>query len=113
MYYGEEAGAFTASLVEAKAVRIVLVPEQTRDKYDRLLAYVYLADSDVMLNEELLIHGYAYADTRFKHPWRTRFVELEARARKTFAGLWRGITPEQMPEWKQRREADMASRARN
>ncbi len=105
MYFGPEASAFTRDLVLDKPVRVVLAPDRTRDKYDRLLAYVYLADTDRMLNEELLAEGLAYADRRFNHPWKPRFIDLEARARRSSKGLWKHVTPDQLPEWLQRYEA--------
>jgi endonuclease YncB( thermonuclease family) len=87
-----------------KPVRIVLAPAKSRDRYDRLLAYVYPPDSQSMLNEDILEHGLGYADTRFPHVWRERFVQLEARARRQKTGLWAEVRPEQMPEWRQRLE---------
>lgn len=69
-----------------------------------MLAYVYLTDSDLMLNEELIGCGFGYADLRFEHVWRQRFESQEKKARKARAGLWAGITPDQMPSWRQRYE---------
>jgi micrococcal nuclease len=102
MYYGPEASAFTTSLVLNRRVRILLSPNRSRDRYGRLLAYVYPEGSDTMLNESLVIEGYAYADPRFPHEWKARFQTLEARARKAGAGLWANLRPEQMPAWRQR-----------
>lgn len=104
MYFGPEASAFTKSLVEGRRVRLVLTG-RSRDKYGRLLAYVYLADRDLMLNEELLRTGHAYADRRFDHPWKERFMTLETAAARGSKGLWRRVKPEQMPEWRQRYDA--------
>lgn len=104
MYFGHEASAYTRSRVLGHPVRIVLSPGQSRDKYERLLAYVYPDDGENMLNEELLAGGYAYADSRFAHPWKERFIELEKRARRQKVGLWAGVTVQQMPEWRQRLE---------
>ena len=115
MYYGREASAFTHGLVDGKPVRIVLSPDRSRDKYGRLLAYVYVnlppasapqADSGggEMLNELLIAGGYAYADRRFKHAWAQRFNELEEKARKKKLGLWKAVRLEQMPRWRQRYE---------
>jgi micrococcal nuclease len=42
-YYGKEASAFTKKMVEGKPVRLEYDWQQ-RDKYGRLLAYVYLMD---------------------------------------------------------------------
>lgn len=103
-YFGPEASAFTKSLVDGKQVRVVLTTKQTRDKYGRLLGYVYLDDSQTMLNEELIIQGYAYADHRFDHPWKQRFLDLEKRAHKSKTGLWAAVKPEQYPAWRRRYE---------
>ncbi len=104
MHFGREAAAFTHSLVDRKPVRVVLSPDKSRDRYGRLLAYVYLGDTETMLNEELIAKGYGYADHRFPHVWRERFGMLEEQAQKKKAGLWREITPAQMPPWRQRKE---------
>ena len=86
---------------KGKPVRLVLSTGRSRDKYGRLLAYVYL-DSEVMLNEEIIAQGYGYAERRFRHPWRERFVQLEQRAEKRRIGLWQDVKSEQMPAWRQR-----------
>ena len=112
MYFGPEASAFAKSCVDGAEVRLVLAPDQTRDKYGRLLAYVYFGDPPRMLNEEIVSQGYGYADTRFPHAWRERFVQLEARARKNRAGLWAGVKIEQMPAWRQRYETWKSSKTR-
>jgi micrococcal nuclease len=109
-YFGPQAKEFTRSLVDGKQVRVVLTTKRTRGKYGRLLAYVYIGDSDTMLNEELVIQGYAYADHRFDHPWKQRFLDLEQRARKSKAGLWAEVKPEQYPAWRQSYEKWMAGK---
>ena len=112
MYFGPEASAFTKSCVNGAEVRLVLAPDQTRDKYGRLLAYVYFGDPPRMLNEEIVSQGYGYADTRFPHVWGERFMQLEERARKKRAGLWVGVRLEQMPPWRQGYETWKSSKTR-
>ena len=107
MHFGAEASAFTKSQVLFQPVRVVLAPDRARDKYDRLLAYVYYRGNgrdERMLNEELIAGGYGYADSRFDHVWKQRFRDLEAAARKDQLGLWKDVTPARMPEWRQRYE---------
>ena len=104
MYFGHEASAYVKSRVQGKPVRIALAPSKTRDKYDRLLAYVYPAGGDSMLNEDIIANGYGYADSRFPHVWKERFSQLETRARKNKLGLWASVTIGQMPDWRQRTE---------
>jgi micrococcal nuclease len=102
MYFGKEASEYASKLALGKQVTIYLEKEKnSRDKYRRLLAYVQLPDSN-FLNEELLSEGYAYADLRFKHGLYNKYKQLEALARSQKKGLWAGVTPEQMPKWKQR-----------
>jgi hypothetical protein len=38
-------------------------------------------------------------------------MQLEEKARKSAAGLWRAVTSDQMPEWRQERERWIASEA--
>jgi len=60
---------------------------QVRDKYGRLLSYVYLQDGR-MLNEEILRAGHAYIMTaapNVKH--RDRFQKARSEARKSRRGL--------------------------
>ncbi|MFQ6048526.1 MAG: thermonuclease family protein, partial [Phycisphaerae bacterium] len=103
MYYGEQATTFVAQHVLGKTVRIELHPrKRTRDKYDRLLAYVWLPETGQMLNELLVETGHAYADLRFDHLYKARFVRLERTARKQKRGLWAAVRPEQWPAWRRR-----------
>lgn len=103
-YFGTEASEFTRSQAEGKPVRIVLKDKETRDRYRRLLAYVYLDDGLTMLNEEIIAQGYGYAYTSYPHPWMPRFIDLEKRARKQKRGLWKDVTPDKMPVWRRKFE---------
>jgi endonuclease YncB( thermonuclease family) len=100
LYFSAEAEAFVRARVEGGTVRVVLPPDRTRDHYGRLLAYVYPGGSDDMLNEKLITTGHVYADPRFPHPWKERFIVLEERSRKRGEGLWQEVRPEQMPAWR-------------
>jgi micrococcal nuclease len=85
-----------------KRITVVLNENaKPRVKYGRLLAYIKLADGRI-LNEELISNGFAYADTRFKHPDFEKYIELEETARKDKKGLWKNVTPDQMPHWRQK-----------
>jgi len=85
-YYGKEASAFTRQMVERKPVRLEY-DWQRRDKYDRLLAYVYLEDG-TFLNAELIKQGYGHAYTRFPFKYLKRFRGYEREARENGRGLW-------------------------
>ena len=102
MYFGREASTFTRRMVLNRTVRVVLAPARTRDKYERLLAYVHLEPDGPCLNEQLLETGHAYADPRFDHPFKRDYLALEERARRADRGLWPGVTFEQFPAWRQR-----------
>jgi micrococcal nuclease len=103
MYFGKEASDFATQKALGKQVTIYLEKEKnSRDKYHRLLAYIQLPDG-TFLNEVLLSEGYAYADLRFKHGLYNKYKQLESVARNQKKGLWAGVTPEQMPKWRQKR----------
>jgi len=86
-YYGPEASAFTKSAALGQPVRLELEPTQTRDKYNRLLAFIYLPDGR-MLNAELVRQGFAYADPRFPNSKQREFARLQKEAMKDRRGLW-------------------------
>lgn len=86
-YYGKEASDYTKSLIEGKNIRLEFDVED-RDKYNRLLAYVYLEDGR-MLNEVLIGEGYAQLMTVPPNvKYSEKFVSLQKEARKEKKGLW-------------------------
>jgi micrococcal nuclease len=104
MYFGREAAEFARRQALGRQVTVYLDEKAgSRDRYDRLLAYLELPGGK-FLNEELLLEGCAYADTRFRHGYSQKYRQLEASARAVHAGLWAHVRPEQMPPWRQRRQ---------
>jgi len=83
---GKEAAEFNRKLVESKRARLEFDIEK-RDKYGRLLAYVYV--NDLFINAELVKQGYAQAYT---FPPNIKYVDLFLRlqqeARENNRGLW-------------------------
>lgn len=85
-YFGKEASKFTKSMVEGKKVSIDY-DWQRRDKYGRLLAYVYLEDG-TFLNAEIIKQGYGFAYTKYPFKYIDEFREYEKEARGNNKGLW-------------------------
>jgi micrococcal nuclease len=85
--FGREAYLFTKRMVEGKEVRLEF-DWQKRDKYGRLLAYVYLTDG-TFLNAEIIKQGYGFAYTRFPFKYLEEFRRYEREARENRTGLWR------------------------
>jgi micrococcal nuclease len=86
--YGREASAFNARLVGGERVRLVRDVEE-RDRFGRLLAYVYRARDGLFVNAELARAGYARTltiapDVRYA----ARFAALVRAAREAGRGLW-------------------------
>ena len=87
-YFGKEASAFTKRIAEGQSVRLEGDPQNTdRDKYHRLLRYVYLPDGR-LLNAEIIRQGYGFAYTRFPFSKMEEFRALELEAREANRGLW-------------------------
>ncbi len=85
---GRQAYNFTRSLVEGKRVRLEFDVEK-HDKYNRLLAYVYLQDG-TFVNAKIVEEGYASLMTippNVKHA--DLFLQLYRQARENRRGLWR------------------------
>jgi micrococcal nuclease len=73
---------------EFEAIAIEPDPQNAdRDKYNRLLRYVYLPDGR-LLNAEIIAQGYGHAYTRFPFAKMEEFRALEREARKNGRGLW-------------------------
>ena len=89
--FGPEASKANKLLVEGQRVRLVADVED-RDKYGRMLRYVYLADG-TFVNLELVRQGYAPAYTyppNVAYTEEFRTAAREARAAKR--GLWAGCS---------------------
>ena len=86
-YFGMEAYQFTKQMVEGKVVRLEY-DWQRRDRYRRLLAYVYLMDG-TFLNAEIIKQGYGFAYTRYPFKFLDEFRLYEREAREKKRGLWR------------------------
>lgn len=87
--YGMEASKRTKELTENQSVTIELDQSQgTRDKYERLLAYVRLSDGK-LLNEVLVTEGYAREYTYNKpYAYQKELKDAEVSARTEKKGLW-------------------------
>jgi micrococcal nuclease len=84
--YGVEAGLFARHSLSGSSVRLVFDVDR-RDRYGRLLAYVYVGPE--LFNLTLVRLGYARADpvppdTRLA----SQFAQAEAEARSAGKGLW-------------------------
>lgn len=87
--FGKEASAKAKSMLEGARVRIESDASQdTRDKYGRLLVYVFLEDG-TNWNAYMIREGYAYEYT-YKLPYKYQavFKEAERAARQERRGLW-------------------------
>jgi len=84
--YAEDAKAFNKNFVEGKSVRLEF-DVQKKDKYKRLLAYVYAGDK--MINLEMVKEGYAMIYTYPPNvKYAQKFLEAEREARGNKKGLW-------------------------
>lgn len=84
--YAEEAKEFNQKLVEGKSVRLEF-DVQKRDKYKRLLAYVYRGDK--MVNIEMVREGFAMIYTYPPNlKYSQRFLDAQKEARDNKKGLW-------------------------
>lgn len=84
---GREATEVNRELVAGRRVRLEL-DVQERDRYGRLLAYVWVGEH--MINAELVRRGYAQVMTVPPNVrYQDLFIELQRDAREAGRGLWR------------------------
>ena len=87
--YGAEASAYLESLVPVGTPVRLERDAVARDRFGRLLAYVYRAEDDLLVNLALVEQGYAdavtYGDNEALYP---QLVAAKSRARDGGRGLW-------------------------
>jgi len=92
--YGPEASRFAKRTLDHRWVWLSFDSRgDRRDKYDRLLAYLWLdLDGDKedveLFNEELIVRGYARVYPFFPFDYLERFRRDEEKARAARRGLW-------------------------
>ena len=87
--YGEEASAFTKSLLPPGTEVRLTRDTEARDRYDRLLAYIHRAGDGLFVNLEIAANG--YAEALIIEPNTTHagaFYAAAAAARDQGWGLW-------------------------
>lgn len=92
--YGPEASAHTKELINTQPVRLEADPVgDNRDRYSRLLRYVYLPDG-TLLNQRLIADGYAFAYLTFPFSKKEEFAATQGQAQEAGRGLWTACQPQ-------------------
>ncbi|MEI7971451.1 MAG: thermonuclease family protein [Actinomycetota bacterium] len=87
--YGPEASAYTEQLLPIGTKLRVERDVEARDKYGRLLLYVYIANSNVFVNLDLVLKGFARPmvfEPNTAH--KTDFAQAATQAELHNVGLW-------------------------
>ncbi len=91
--YGQVAADYTKQLISNQPVRLEADPLSTnRDRYDRLLRYIYLPDGK-LVNDEIIKNGYGFAYLSFPFTKSDQFHTDELSAQKAKLGLWGKCSP--------------------
>lgn len=88
--YGEAASNFLKSYLNNQTVRLESDPiNQNRDRYDRLLRYVYMKDG-TLVNKKIIQDGYGFAYLSFPFTKAEEFAAAQKDARLNNRGVWAG-----------------------
>jgi len=91
--FGKAASQYTKDLIGSQAVRLEADPlSSKRDRYNRLLRYIYLPDGR-LVQAEIIKNGYGFAYTSFPFTKIDEFTELQRQARQQNLGLWQSCNP--------------------
>lgn len=92
--FGKAAAAYTKDLIGNNNVRLEADPiNSNRDRYNRLLRYVYLPDGR-LVNAEIIRSGHGFAYTSFPFTKTDEFRNYEKEARDNNRGLWANCNPQ-------------------
>jgi len=87
-YFGPEAAQYAKQLMENQLVYLIPDPMQSnRDRYNRLLRYVFLEDG-TLVNAKLIADGFAYNYIYQPFQFMKQFDYLEKQAKEKQLGLW-------------------------
>jgi micrococcal nuclease len=91
--FGREASAKAHKLLDDKTIALEADPSQgERDRYGRLLRYIWLPDGR-LFNLEMIAQGYAHEYTyATPYKYQTPFKQAERTAREQNRGLWAPTT---------------------
>ncbi len=93
--YGPAAAAYTKNLIGKNSVRLESDPLSTdRDRYNRLLRYIYLPDG-TLVNQKLIQNGYAFYYPYFPFSKSDQFAADQDAAMAAHKGLWGNCHPTQ------------------
>ncbi len=92
--FGKAASEHTKSLIGEGPVRLETDPlSSNRDRYNRLLRYIYLADG-TLVNQSIIEQGYGFAYLSFPFTKSDAFAQAQTSAREQDRGLWSSCDPE-------------------
>jgi micrococcal nuclease len=85
--FGPEAAAFTTRQLQSQWVHLEFEVGNLRDRYDRLLAYIFLVDG-TLFNAELIKHGYARVIAPVPFRYYAEFKRYEHEAQQAGVRRW-------------------------
>jgi len=86
--FGKAASAHTKEMIGENRVRLEADPTNSnRDRYGRLLRYVYLPDG-TLVNKKIIADGYGFALVAFPFTKMEEFKAAQKDARENNKGLW-------------------------
>ena len=87
--FGKEASDKAKELLSGRKIRIETdITQGARDKYDRLLAYVY-RDDGLFYNKSMIEQGYAHEYTyNLPYKYQSEFKSAQVAAQSSHLGLW-------------------------
>lgn len=91
--FGKSASEYTKNLIGHNPVRLEADPlSSNRDRYGRLLRYVYLPDAR-LVQAEIIKNGYGFAYTSFPFTKSAEFKKYQDEAMQAKRGLWGTCNP--------------------
>lgn len=90
--YGPQASDYTKSQLSGKSVRLEADPsDDNRDRYGRLLRYIYV--DNILYNKRLVELGYGFAYISFPFTKKVEFMQAQFDASSKKLGLWAVCQP--------------------
>lgn len=86
-HYGREATVFLTNLLKGERIYFGFGFEE-KDRYGRMLAFLYRADDGLFVNREIIRQGYGKAVRQYNYPDKAKLIKLEGLAQAAKKGIW-------------------------
>lgn len=108
--FGQESKRYLEILIESKTVELIKdTYSSDRDRYQRLLRYVYIENTDI--NQKMVNDGYAFAYLKYHFEKENEYRKIQLFAQNNNVGIWGSSDKEDIITQQENKEINRFSKS--